>query len=70
MFFFDKQGLFPQRVSTGTGLDLTQRRLAAVSEIMGKIEGDRGRQGERGREGAGVRSCRGTDEDGGGRNEE
>lgn len=39
MFFFDKQGLFPQRVSTGTGLDPTQRRLAAVSEIMGKIEG-------------------------------
>lgn len=39
VFFFDKQGLFPQRVSTGTGLDPTQRRLAAVSEIMGKIEG-------------------------------
>lgn len=56
MFFFDKQGLFPQRVSTGTGLDPTQRRLAAVSEIMGKIEGGG--------------SCRGTDEDGGGRNEE
>lgn len=42
MFFFDKQGLFPQRVSTGTGLDPTQRRLAAVSEIMGKIEGGGG----------------------------